>query len=568
MAERNIKAENVVTDIFIMIMCSVFLLAASDYRYIANCKYTMFLVICGGYCTVMTFTVFQRFIFREGNLENSAARKMFADAGNRFYFAAGAAAVVYLLFTLASAFLSEYFPETIIGLSRHDGALTAFIYILMFLFVSRYWSPRLRHLVVFGISVIIFDAVGLVQAMGCDPLGLYPDGLAWADRNVKYSGEFIATIGNSDLVSAFLCIAAPLFLCLAVFFFVFKNVKIYPNAAGESDCRGDSEKYKFSNFTGIICMAAGIMSAALLVVIKVSAGILACTLAACFAVPLIYSVCSVLKFGVGNIEIDMEAVRVNQSAECSSDNKDLSNFEVKKHKIKEDYVNQLRKNLKIYFCIILCAAVLFCAVIYADGSLRGTAGELHSAFHGNIEDSFGSGRVYIYKNIIENIPENLFFGTGPDTVSQLDIEPFRRFDAERGIMITARIDTAHNEPLNILVCQGIFALAAWAAIILCIFVGGLKNLINILKMLIDFSLSDSVDLNGNFVAEKYRAVGKAAADAALLTFLFVSFTAYMVQSMFSFSSCATAPYFWLLCAAIMWLCIDPASARIFPRRNN
>lgn len=91
-------------------------------------------------------------------------------------------------------------------------------------------------------------------------------------------------------------------------------------------------------------------------------------------------------------------------------------------------------------------------------------------------------------------------------------------------------------------------------------------------MLINFQFSDSADLNltdlnGNFVAEKYRAVGKAA-SAALLTSLLVSFTAYMVQSMFSFSSCATAPYFWLLCAAIMRLCIDPASARIFPRRNN
>lgn len=205
----------------------------------------MFLVICGGYCAVIAFTLFQRFIFREGNLENSAARKMFADAGNKFYFAARAAAVVYLLFTLVSAFLSEYFPGTIIGLSRYDGALTAFIYILMFLFVSRYWSPRLRHTVVFGISVIIFDVVGLAQAMGHDPLGLYPDGLAWADRNVKYSGEFIATIGNSDLVSAFLCIAAPLFLCLAIFFFVFKNVKFYSGTAGESDCRSDSEKYKW-----------------------------------------------------------------------------------------------------------------------------------------------------------------------------------------------------------------------------------------------------------------------------------------------------------------------------------
>ena len=58
--------------------------------------------------------------------------------------------------------------------------------------------------------MIAFDIISLLQAAGMNPFGLYPDGLSWADRNVKYSGEFIGTIGNADLVSAFLCVAIPL----------------------------------------------------------------------------------------------------------------------------------------------------------------------------------------------------------------------------------------------------------------------------------------------------------------------------------------------------------------------
>lgn len=514
---RNFKAENVITDVFITLMCSVFLLIACDYRRIADCKYTIFLVICGGYCAVMAFTVFQRFIFRAEGFEKSSADSV-SGAENKWSRAARAAAVFYLLFTLISAFLSDYFPETIVGISRHDGALTETIYVLIFIFVSKYYSPRLRHLVIFAASVIIFAAAGLAQAAGFDLLRLYPEGLAWVDRNVKYSGEFITTIGNADLVSAFLCIAVPLFLCASVFFIVF--------AAGSGKkCSGKytekQSKMRFRNiFTGTVCFAAGILSLALMMVIKVSAGITALCLTAVFTAPLIFTVCAIFK----NFNV-------------------LGNKDIVKRLLK-----RLKRNLKLYVCVVAAAAIMFFSVVYADGSLRGAAGELHEIIHGNIDDSFGSGRIYIYRNIVKDIPKNLLFGSGPDTVSKLDIEPFTRFDAERGITITAHIDTAHNEQLNILACQGIFALGAWAAVIFCTFAGGLKKCIVSLKCLMNFSAD--MNINEKSAAEKRCAAESVALTAALTVSFTAAFIAYIIQSMFSFSSCAVTPYFWLLCAAL------------------
>lgn len=547
MRTGKLSLENIITGLFIMLMGSVFLLCAQGYRTISDGKYHMFIIVCGGYCAIMIFVAFQRFVLGSGGLachevllkdaadpamEEAAGAAAGASAAvgghtTRGYDRIGAvtrtAAVIYIILTLISAFCSDYFPETIFGPGRHEGTLTIAIYGLTFIFVSRHYRPHLLHAAVFGASVIAFDIISLLQAAGMNPFGLYPDGLSWADRNVKYSGEFIGTIGNADLVSAFLCVAIPLTAVVGghlVFGSLVEGSRAVPVSILDEVGEGEIEKNinkkrvnkKLSISTGIICLTAAALSLVLLAVIKVTAGLLAMAFVCLIAAPV-----------AAYIFLD----------------------------------SQKRKMIAAYLAALVLAGCAAGAFIYAETSLPGTAGELHEIMHGNIDDSFGTSRIYIYRNILERVPSHLFLGTGPDTIGHMDIEPFQRYDAERGVMVTARIDTAHNEFLNVLACQGIAALCAYVAFALGVMAAALCGMVNCAAALrgrVGSAAALRRDVNCAAVFARpggSAGYSDAAAAAAASTALALSVIAYLVQSMFSFSSCTTAPYFWITCAILI-----------------
>ncbi len=133
-------------------------------------------------------------------------------------------------------------------------------------------------------------------------------------------------------------------------------------------------------------------------------------------------------------------------------------------------------------------------------------------------------------------------------------------------MVTARIDTAHNEFLNVLACQGIAALCAYVAFALGVMAAALCGMVNCAAALrrargYGRGAPGAVNCaalrrNVNCAAVFARPGGgagysDAAAAAAASTALALSVTAYLVQSMFSFSSCTTAPYFWITGAILI-----------------
>lgn len=545
MRTGKLSLENIITGLFIMLMGSVFLLCAQGYRTISDGKYHMFIIVCGGYCAIMIFVAFQRFVLGSGGLarhevllkdaadpamEEAAGAAAGASAAvgghaTRGYDRIGAvtrtAAVIYIILTLISALCSDYFPETMFGSGRHEGTLTIAIYGLTFIFVSRHYRPHLLHAAVFGASVIAFDIISLLQAAGMNPFGLYPDGLSWADRNVKYSGEFIGTIGNADLVSAFLCVAIPLTAVVGghlVFGSLVEGSRAVPvtilDEVGEIEKNINKKRVnkKLSISTGIICLTAAALSLVLLAVIKVTAGLLAMAFVCLIAAPV-----------AAYIFLD----------------------------------SQKRKMIAAYLAALVLTGCAAGAFIYAETSLPGTAGELHEIMHGNIDDSFGTSRIYIYRNILERVPSHLLLGTGPDTIGHMDIEPFQRYNAERGVMVTARIDTAHNEFLNVLACQGIAALCAYVAFTLGVMAAALCGMVNCAAALrgrVGSAAALRRDVNCAAVFARPgggAGYSDAAAAAAASTALALSVTAYLVQSMFSFSSCTTAPYFWITCAILI-----------------
>lgn len=84
--------------------------------------------------------------------------------------------------------------------------MTITLYVGCFLLVSSFGRATPRMLAVTGAAAGAFSVLCIVQMAGWNPFGLYP----YADAYTAYSGAYLGTIGNVDLVAAFLCLCIPL----------------------------------------------------------------------------------------------------------------------------------------------------------------------------------------------------------------------------------------------------------------------------------------------------------------------------------------------------------------------
>ena len=169
-----------------------------------------------------------------------------------------------------------------------------------------------------------------------------------------------------------------------------------------------------------------------------------------------------------------------------------------------------RRRLLVFLlicCLIL--AVLFLVFLFDFGN--GTLHELHALLHGEWDDAFGTGRLFIWRNVLALVSERPLFGGGCDTLGQRMTAEFQRYDAETGVMYRASIDTAHNEYLNILVNEGALALAAYLGALFLSFIA--------------------------FLRENSKNAVTAVCGAAML--------GYSIQAFFGMRMCITAPFFWL-----------------------
>ena len=166
---------------------------------------------------------------------------------------------------------------------------------------------------------------------------------------------------------------------------------------------------------------------------------------------------------------------------------------------------------KIIAYVLLAVLFVGLAFLYLADVGGGTLHEAHEVLHGNISESFGSSRIYIWKNVLSLVPQRLLLGMGPDTLSFENIEPFTRYDEDLNTLFTCYIDTAHNEYLNVLYHQGVLALIAYVAALVIAAVKWVKQ------------------------SEKNTAA--AVCGAAVLC--------YCIQAFFGISMFISAPFLWI-----------------------
>lgn len=406
------------TGIFITLMLTVFLLwfDASGYTAITEAKLPVFFIICGAYIVGMLFMI---------AVSGAWPKKLCAEQW---------LVMAYLLLSVLSALCSPNREETWIGATRYEGVITIVVYCIVFFLVSCYGKAEKWLLWPLGIGITVLCVVSILELYGHNPFNLYPEGMNYFGAGKLYSGKYLGTIGNADLLVAFFCIAVP--------------------TMWVSFLRLDGKR-RYAILLPLF------LSLFVLLKMNVAAGLLGV-------------------FGGGLVSIPVV-------------------FPCKARR---------RKALAWMLLALIVLGLVF--IFFADiGS--GTLHELHALLHGDVSDKFGTSRVYIWRNVLRLVPERLWLGAGPDTLSLADIEPFTRYEPSLNKTFVARIDTAHNEYLNVLYHQGVFALLAYLAALIFAAVRWIKQ------------------------SEKNTAC--AVMGAAVL--------GYCIQAFFGISMFITAPFFWI-----------------------
>lgn len=171
----------------------------------------------------------------------------------------------------------------------------------------------------------------------------------------------------------------------------------------------------------------------------------------------------------------------------------------------------LRTGVKLLLWMVFGVCTVVGIVVIYHVPVNGTLYELQQILHGNWNERFGSGRIYIWKQVLQRIPDHLVFGTGPDTMMAARILG-DDFVLPDGYVLKTGIDAAHNEYLNILYHQGVIGLLSYLTIVLSLLVRWLR--------------SDQ----GDRIA---HAVGAAAVF-------------YCIQAFFGIAVCLTSGVFWVL----------------------
>ncbi len=120
--------------------------------------------------------------------------------------------------------------------------------------------------------------------------------------------------------------------------------------------------------------------------------------------------------------------------------------------------------------IMVVLTVVLCyfkqSFVIKDMNILG--GEIKEIKKGNANNSFGTNRIGIWKKSIELVPKYIWHGAGIDTF-------YYMFGEDVLIINNKLADKAHNEYLQILLTEGIFALIAYILFYFIIIMKGLKN---------------------------------------------------------------------------------------------
>lgn len=333
-------------------------------------------------------------------------------------------ALGFTFFTLLSALFSKTPGTAFFGGSRQEGWFVLAAYGLSLTALTLCGIPRRTSFLAFTGGIVLLEFVCALQLAGLNPLGLYPDGLHWADANLKYSGAYLGTVGNAGLTGTVLACAAVLF--------AFRLI---------------AEGFRSLRALLLIPLFGAL---ALIGRMRISAPVLALLLSGWLALPLLVRSRSGL-FRWGTVLLfaafSFFLGRLNPVLFPCAAGAAVCAFLLRK------LPDRSGCRLPVWILTVLLPLGTLLALLAYRGDSR-TAAELSLMLRGECEDSFGNGRIYIWRQVLQAARKQLLLGSGPDTLSLLGLEPWV-WSNGWGVTVTSAIDAAHCEYLQTLVCCGL-----------------------------------------------------------------------------------------------------------------
>ena len=421
-----------ITDVYLITMLLLFPLffGFSGYSQITLSKFVFLLAATGLWLAALAWAALLR-----------RAEKPFRHPAQ---IAVLAAAGVSILSWLCCGALKTSF----LGAGRFDGLLSALVYALIFLGVSAFSRPKALHFRAFALSVSLVMLISLLQLAGRNPLHLYPRDLGFYDHGIRYSGVYLGTIGNTNILDAIACLALPLFFSLYVCEIdwfcivpVILSVPVLWKAGGDG--------LKLS----LLLTALAVPPLLFTDLRRIRRALLALAqllLAAALGALWQPGSETPLRFAFS----PLPAALIAAAAVCAA----LSFCPLPAR------VSPSEPTLRRFFALLsgaaLAAGVL--AVLLIPWK-SGTLYEMREMLRGHAEDSFGSSRIRIWRGCLALIPDRPLLGRGPGMLAAYLDVAFSRYVPETGETLRSYADNAHNVYLGVLVNTGALGLAAHLA---------------------------------------------------------------------------------------------------------
>lgn len=385
--EKNILSK--ITEIYIIVMVMIFPLCidSTGFFRILEAKYSYFLIINAIYISAIIITILYYLLFKKTNIfkEMKFHKIQWAVVG-------------FLIINIISTFLSPFFKEynLFIGVGRAEGLISITLYCLSFLNITMFGEFKKRYIQYFSIGSIMVSSIAILQYIGFNPLNMYQDGIG------THNVSFIGTIGNIAFVSAFYCIY--LTISMAAFVFI-ENDKTYRK---------------------IIHLLSIYMGFFIFEVLDVLGGAVAFSVTLVLTIPFIITnskrlsrllvvgamillgyltnivVNPVYYYDIGKLNLDFQIngiaialfiviVMFIGLAYILKDRK----FDLSKNK----------KIIKIFYISLILCVIIGVVAIYFINFTDGFLYEIHEILHGNLDDDFGTYRIFLWKRSISLVKD-------------------------------------------------------------------------------------------------------------------------------------------------------------------
>lgn len=431
----------------------------AGYAAITLPKHRLFLLLTGVFLGGLILWGLARLCFRRRLPQTANDRSLPARIQS------GLVTGLLLLFFL-SALTSPYPQVAWFGNRRHEGFCTLALYLLIFAAMARWGRLQRVHALAAAVAGVTVSLLVIAQFWGYNPLHLYPGNYGFHDRGLLYSGEYLGTIGNSDLLSAYFTLIvtyllgtyavsrskeAPLYLLaggLCWFALLLSEVSAGPVAilAGFLLCLP-------------LCVARGLVLRRMGDLLAVLAlGALAKSIigyaysAGTLTIRFVWGAPAWMLLGIFILGL-------------------LGSFLLRL------LPTGWRSPALGWSLVGLMAVAVTAALIYLYGysgdseTLQG----LSALLHGNPPDSLGSSRIAIWKEALALAGEKPWLGGGPDTYQLRSQLVFSR-TTEAGVLLRVGVDAAHNEYLNLWVNTGLPSLMLYLTLLASVLLPALRRL--------------------------------------------------------------------------------------------